>query len=122
MRIWPANGVLSTCRDRYRVADFALRGNTSHLVLYSCGSAVKRAYLYLCVACLAYQFYLSWPEVQTVLGVGVQLLPFIAVRTPLSLSAIMSLSEKLIIAAKNGNTREVRKLLGRGALFTKDQV
>ena len=34
----------------------------------------------------------------------------------------MSLSEKLIIAAKNGSTREVRKLLGRGALFTKDQV
>ena len=34
----------------------------------------------------------------------------------------MSLSEKLIIASKKGNAREVRKLLGRGALFTKDQV
>ena len=34
----------------------------------------------------------------------------------------MSLSEKLIAAAKSGNAREVRKLLGRGALFTKDQV
>ena len=34
----------------------------------------------------------------------------------------MSLSEKLIAASKSGNTREVRKLLGRGALFTKDQV
>lgn len=34
----------------------------------------------------------------------------------------MSLSEKLIVAAKKGNAREVRKLLGRGALFTKDQV
>lgn len=33
----------------------------------------------------------------------------------------MSLSEKLIAAAKSGNAREVRKLLGRGALFTKDQ-
>ena len=34
----------------------------------------------------------------------------------------MSLSEKLIAAAKNGDLREVRKLLARGALFTKDQV
>jgi len=34
----------------------------------------------------------------------------------------MSLSEKLISAAKSGNSREVRKLLGRGALFAKDQV
>ena len=34
----------------------------------------------------------------------------------------MSLSEKLIVAAKNGNTKEVRKLLSKGALFTKDQV
>ena len=41
---------------------------------------------------------------------------------PCSTVTIMSLSEKLIIAAKNGSTREVRKLLGRGALFTKDQV
>lgn len=34
----------------------------------------------------------------------------------------MSLSENLITAAKNGNTKEVRKLLSKGALFTKDQV
>ena len=34
----------------------------------------------------------------------------------------MSLSERLIVAAKNGNTKEVRKLLSKGALFTKDQV
>ncbi len=34
----------------------------------------------------------------------------------------MSLSEKLITAAKGGSSREVRKLLGRGALFIKDQV
>ena len=34
----------------------------------------------------------------------------------------MSLSEKLITAAKKGNAREARKLLGRGALFIKDEV
>ena len=34
----------------------------------------------------------------------------------------MSLAENLIAAAKSGNTKEVRRLLGRGALFVKDQV
>ena len=34
----------------------------------------------------------------------------------------MSLSEKLISAAKTGDTKEVRKLLSRGALFSKDKV
>ena len=34
----------------------------------------------------------------------------------------MSLSEKLIRAAKNGSSREVRKLLGRGVQITKDKV
>lgn len=34
----------------------------------------------------------------------------------------MSLSEQLIVAAKNGNTKEVRKLLAKKAPVTKDQV
>ena len=32
------------------------------------------------------------------------------------------LSNKLIQAAANGNVRDVKKLLSRGALFTKDKV
>jgi hypothetical protein len=34
----------------------------------------------------------------------------------------MNASEQLIKAAKNGNVKEVRKLLSKGALFTKDEV
>ena len=34
----------------------------------------------------------------------------------------MSLQEKLIKSAKAGNSREVRKLLGRGVQVTKDKV
>ena len=34
----------------------------------------------------------------------------------------MSLQEKLIKSAKAGNSREVRKLLGRGVQITKDKV
>ena len=34
----------------------------------------------------------------------------------------MDISEQLIKAAKNGNAKEVRKLLSRGAVFTKDEV
>lgn len=34
----------------------------------------------------------------------------------------MSLSEKLIAASKSGHTRDVRRLLARGALFTRDKV
>lgn len=34
----------------------------------------------------------------------------------------MNHSEQLLHAAKNGSTREVRKLLSRGALFIKDKV
>ena len=34
----------------------------------------------------------------------------------------MSLPEKLIKSAKAGNSREVRKLLGRGVSITKDKV
>ena len=34
----------------------------------------------------------------------------------------MNHSEQLLQAAKSGSTREVRKLLSRGALFIKDKV
>ena len=39
-----------------------------------------------------------------------------------SLCSAMNPSEQLLQAAKGGSTREVRKLLSRGALFVKDKV
>ena len=51
----------------------------------------------------------------------------LAIRSPFTsvlstLPGAMSLSEKLIKSAKAGNSREVRKLLGRGVQITKDKV
>lgn len=34
----------------------------------------------------------------------------------------MNVSEELIVAAKGGNIKDVKKLLSKGALFTKDKV